>query len=181
MGFNILSMNVTLITRIIDFINEQQAVIQALILLVLSATAILILWQAIIQKRLFKAQMLMDRLESYWRTYEPTSDEEVRELKLLYEDYINEDLYKEHYVNNEEKIRKYISLTHLYEYLAFIYKLKKLNIRDPIGYKWAEEWTKSLWQYKEFRDVHFSHKGFYPDFEKFINKEIQKKERNLQK
>ena len=121
------------------------------------------------QNRLLKAQILGDRLEMYWKTYDPVTDEEIREFHLLPDDYIDKEKYDTHYKNDPEATRKYISLLSLYEYLAFTYSLKKLKLPDPMGYNWTERWAIDLLEYKEFIDVHEYHKNYYPEFGKFID------------
>jgi hypothetical protein len=148
-------------------------VIQIAILIVLAGTLIFVWRQHIIQNRVLKAQILRDRLEMYWKTYQPVSDEEVKEFHLLVEDYMDKIKYENNYKDNDEAIRKYITLLRLYEYLAFTYSLKRLKLPDPLGGEWTEHWIRDLFDYKEFLDVHEYHKYYYPEFRKFIDKAIQ--------
>jgi len=147
--------------------------IQTGIMLILAATLIALLVQMRTQNHLLKAQILGDRLEMYWKTFEPVTEEEISEFHLLIDDYMDKEKYDNYYKNEPEATRKYISLLSLYEYLAFTYSLKKLKLPDPMGYNWTERWAKDLLEYKEFRDVHEYHKDYYPEFGKFIDNTLK--------
>jgi hypothetical protein len=57
-------------------------IIQSIGILVLLLTLIAMLYQIFLQNRLTKAQLLRDRFEMYWRTYEPISQEHVMDFEL---------------------------------------------------------------------------------------------------
>ncbi len=135
---------------------------------VLLATLIAIWLSMRVQNRLFYAQILRDRFEMYRWTYEPVSDEEVHELKVFPEDYMDKTKWKSNYRGNPKAIRKYIIMSHLYEYLAFTYAIRELGLPDPLGNRWVELWTRRLIGKREFIDVHEYYKDFYPDFAKLV-------------
>lgn len=146
--------------------------IQLSIFIVMTITLVAILWQSVIQNRLLKSQILKDRFEMYWKTYEPISREEVEELKIYPKDYMNSQKYEKEYKNDDTAIRRYIGMSKLYEYLAFTYTLKQLKIPDPLGPSWLEIWTRELVNVKEFCDVHEHYRNYYPPFEKLIDEFI---------
>lgn len=144
-------------------------VIQLGILVVLTITLVAIYKQHELQNKLFKAQVLKDRFEMYWNTYAPVSDDELRSFTDHPDDWITSELYESAYRNNPVKIRRYISTSKKYEYLAFTYRMKTLEIEDPLGDHWLEKWTEDLLSEEEFFDVHDSYKGYYQDYEKYVN------------
>ncbi len=150
-------------------------IIQFSILMVLLLTLLANFWQLIIQNRLFKAQLLRDRFQMYWKMYEPISDEEVKDLKIFPEDWIVPEKFETEYQNNDDRIKKYIRMSRLYEYLAFTFKLRKHKLPDPLGEEWLEIWLQGLVKEKEFRDVHFYYGNFYPDFKSLVDKLINSK------
>ena len=111
----------------------------------------------------------------YWKMYEPISDEEVKDLKIFPEDWIVPEKFETEYQNNDDRIKKYIRMSRLYEYLAFTFKLRKHKLPDPLGEEWLEIWLQGLVKEKEFRDVHFYYGNFYPDFKSLVDKLINSK------
>ena len=145
-------------------------IIQIAILVILTVTMLLFLRQLRLQSRVLNAQLLRDRFEMYWKTYEPVTEEDVQELHLYPDDYMDNDKYQKVYKDNPQKIRRYIGMLTLYEYLAFSYTLKTLHLPDPLGYKWTERWTRDLLENDEFRDVHLYQKEYYPEFAVYIDR-----------
>lgn len=109
-------------------------IIQFSILIVLVLTLLANFWQLRIQNRLLK-----DRFHMYWKMYEPISSQEVNDLKIFPEDWIEPAKFKTDYQNNEGAIKKYIRMSRLYEYLAFTFKLRKEKLPDPLGEEWLEK------------------------------------------
>ena len=142
--------------------------IQIGILLILTATLIAIVWQIRTHNRLFFAQVLRDRFDIYWKTYNPISDAQINEFELFPDDYIIIEKYENDYKGKKDAIHKYLICLQLYEYLAFAFKLKDAKIIDPMG-QWTKEWARDLCDKKEFMDVHDYHKRFYPNFGKYID------------
>ena len=103
-------------------------IIQLLILAVLSISVLLLVIQTHLQNKLLRAQLLRDRLEMYWKTYEPVSDDHIREFNDYPDDYMDTQVYESRYKGNTNAIRRYIYTSMLYEYLAFTYSLKTLSI-----------------------------------------------------
>ena len=110
----------------------------------------------------------------YWRTYSPVTDDELRSFKDFPEDWISKDIYEGEYKDNDNRIRRYLFISKLYEYLAFTFKLRDLELTDMLGDHWLEMWTLSLMSQDEFLNVHKSYSGYYPDFEKYVDKLIGK-------
>lgn len=127
------------------------------------------------QNKMLNAQLLRDRLDMYWKTYEPVTVDDIKEFTLLLDDYMDRKKYEESYQDDNDSIRRYISLLTLYEYLAFTYTLKTLELPDPLGKDWTEHWAKDLLHYKEFIDVHEYHKSYYHEFGSFIDVVINNK------
>ena len=151
-------------------------IIQLAILAVLAATLTAVFRQLMIHNRLLQAQILRDRFDMYWKTYEPVSDADMEELRLVPDDYMNLQKYETTYKNNPTALRKYVSLLQTYEYLAFCFLLKRLQLPDPLGYAWTEKWATDLLEHKEFVDVHQHQKKYYPEFAEFIARAIRKRE-----
>ena len=142
--------------------------VQVLILSVMLLTLIVILFQLRIQNDALTAQTYRDRFDLYWQTYEPTSLEELEDVRAFPQEYMDITLYNEVYAQDERKLRRYLCCLALYEYLAFSHALKKLKIRDPIGPRWTEQWTDDLLQETEFGDVHNYIGRYWPDFAEFV-------------
>lgn len=143
--------------------------IQLAIFFVLGITLVLLWRQTKIQNRLFDAQILKDRYDIYWNTYEPISSEQVEDFKLYPDEYIQYERYENEYKNNDKEIRKYLSMLKYYDSLIFLQKLKELKIPDPFGDHWAKMWVKDLWKEKEFRYIHEYVLDYHPDLKKFID------------
>lgn len=150
-------------------------IIQFSILIVLLLTLLANFWQLRIQNRLFKAQLLKDRFQMYWKMYEPISNKEVHDLKMFPEDWIEKSKYETDYKNKENAMKKYIRMSKIYEYLAFTFKLREQNLPDPLGEKWLENWLKGLVKEKEFKDVHLYYGNYYPDFKELVDYFIHSK------
>ena len=104
----------------------------------------------------------------YWRTYEPVEKEQISEFKLYPRDYMDISMYETRYQGNDNAIRRYIYMSQVYEFLSFTYALKMMRVPDPIGYHFVESWTKELISSPEFMDVHNQYRGYYPQFEAFV-------------
>ena len=144
--------------------------IQATIALIYLVILVFILFQLIIQNRIFRAQVLRDRFEMYWKIWEPVSDAQVNELRLYPDDYLSKDKYESQYRNDEKALRKYIYMLNVYEYLAFSYATRRLSLPEPLGRKWTTRWLSDLVEEQTFLDVHEYHKPFYPEIAAFIDK-----------
>jgi len=128
-------------------------------------------FQTHLQNRLLGAQLLRDRLELYWRTYDPVSDGHVQAFREFPEDYfITSQDYASRYADAPpEVIRRHIQMAMLYEYLAFTHNLESQGIGDPLGNDWMERWTLHHVTDPEFLKVHENYRGFYPKFERFVD------------
>ena len=144
-------------------------IIQSIGIIVLIITLMIMLYQTYRQNQLMKAQLLKDRFEMYWRTYEPVSKEQIKEFELYPNDYMNLSLYEAKYKNNEVLIHRYIYMSQLYEFLGFTYTLKNMRIPDPIGYHFVENWTRELITCPQFIDVHNEYRSYFPAFQNFVD------------
>ena len=138
-------------------------------LFVALAALLILLWQTYLQNRLLLAQLLRDRFEMYATTYEPVTNEEVEELQVYPDDYMDISKYGERYKDNRDATRKYLSMLYLYEYLAFSYALKRAKLPDPLGYLWTERWVKDLAEETEFLDVHEYQGRYHPEFARLVD------------
>ena len=86
-----------------------------------------------VQNRLLHAQILSQRFEMYWKTYAPITDEEVEQVALIPEDWMDPKKFEEKYKDDKSALRRYVSLVRCYEYLALMSTMKKLEIPDPLG------------------------------------------------
>jgi len=149
--------------------------IQLAIVIILAVTLSLILLQLWTQFRLAKAQLLRDRFEMYIRTNEPVTDEHIKELKLYPADYMDVELYKLKY-NNDQSLRKYIYMATLYEYLAYTQDMPYAKFLNS-GF--TEMWVNDLCQEDEFRDVHKYYEKYYPRFAEIVEKLLNENAKNL--
>ncbi|MBZ5513045.1 MAG: hypothetical protein LAN70_18005 [Acidobacteriia bacterium] len=144
--------------------------IQTGILLAATVAVLLSAWQTRSHNRLLKAQLVRDRFEMYWQTYQPVTEEQVDGLKLYPEDYMKLDRYQASYAGDDAAIRKYIYMSALYEYLAFAHTLHHvLKVPDPVGPGWVTRWAEDLAGSAQFQDVHDEYRGYYPKFEAFVD------------
>ncbi len=141
--------------------------IQFAILIVLALTLYAILKQLRLYNKLFNAQVLRDRFDMYWKTYDPISDSRINEFELIPDGYINLEKYDNYYKGRKDAIHKYLIYLQLYEYLAFAHKLDEMGITDPLGHA-TKKWTRDLIKENEFIDVHDYNKRFYPEFAKLV-------------
>lgn len=142
--------------------------IQLAMLGVLACTVLLILVQTRTQNRMLKAQVSRDRFETFWQTVRSSvSEDDLRAFYSLRDDYIDSPVFKESYEGNDEKIRRYMKLLNLYDYLAFMHSQQKLRLPDPLK-EFAAQWAKDLLVHPEFLDVHKCHKEYYPEFAAFL-------------
>lgn len=143
-------------------------------LIVLFGTLVIVGRQSLIQNKLLIAQLLRDRFEMYWKIYEPITSEHVAEFKIFTEDFMDGSVYSAKYEGDYDRIRKYLGLMKIYEYLAFTHNLEVLNLPDPLGYEWTHRWTRDLLKDETFRDVHRFHGAYYQRFSTFVETEMRK-------
>ncbi|MGD9667836.1 MAG: hypothetical protein AB7U75_02150 [Hyphomicrobiaceae bacterium] len=143
---------------------------------ILLLTLFALIRQLKIQNMLANAQILRDRFEMYWRTYEPVSDRQIEELRLNPTDYMTDEKFSE-IKDDEAALRRYIMNAQLFEYFAFLYSLKKLGIPDPLGRNWLAHWIEDLSNQREFSDVASYYEKYYPDLAKFVRQVHAKKAR----
>jgi hypothetical protein len=117
---------------------------------------------------LLHSQVLGQRFEMYWTTFAPITDEEVDQVALLPEDWMDPELFKSKYKNDREALRRYLGLAKCYEYLALMSTMRKLEIPDPLGYAWTELWTRHLAERKEFLEINDYYKSYYPEFAEVV-------------
>src|SRR5262249_11895189 len=108
--------------------------------------------------------------DMYWKTYEPIGDDQIRDFEQNPIDYMPYDLYESEYKEDKMKIRKYIMLAQLFEYLAFLFALQKLRISDPFGHECLRLWTSDLSAHREFIEIKNHYRRYYPDFCKYADK-----------
>ena len=145
-------------------------VFQLLNLLLVTISLIGLFIQLSIQNKLARAQLIKDRFDMYWQVYAPVTDDDVKRLQISPTDYISLDLYKSDYEGNQDRIKRLIHMSKLYEYLNFLYVLKSNGVSDPLGDKWAALWAADLVDLPEFIHIDNSYKDYYPDFHKFLRK-----------
>lgn len=122
-----------------------------------------------VQNRLLHSQILAQRFEMYWKTYAPISDEEIDQVALIPEDWMNPARFQEKYRDDKPALRRYLSLVKCYEYLALMSTMKKLEVPDPLGYTWSELWAKDLSRNPEFLEINEWYRAYYPEFSDFVD------------
>lgn len=149
---------------------EAPEIIQTLIFLTMAASVVFMGIQTRLQNKVMQAQLLRDRLDLYWKTYEPVTEEQVQHLHANPEDYyLKPEEYAERYRGNTARVKRLIQMSMLYEYMAFTHELESLKIGDPLGREWMERWTRQLISDEEFLTVHRNFHGFYPHYEKYVD------------
>ena len=95
--------------------------IQALNVIAVTLTLLVIAWRVKIANRLSKAQILKDRFEMYWKvTHHPTDQREVDAMRADPEkSYLDINRFNEYYKGDDNRIRNYIEYSEVYEYLRF--------------------------------------------------------------
>ena len=154
-----------------SFLESNSDLIQFLVLIVLVGTLFLVLRQTKTQNKLYKAQILRDRFDLYNNTKGLITYEHIEDFKKFNQDYVFE--YTEYYSQNDDNIHTYLYLGKIYEYLLYVYKLKKkYKLEDAIGEAWEKKWLKEYKSDQAFTDLRKFNEGFYPDFEKHLIKQI---------
>lgn len=143
--------------------------IQLGILVVLLITMYAVYRQYRLQNKLYFAQLLRDRFEMYWNACTPASDKQVESFKDYPEDWIVRDRYEQTYKNDDRMIRRFIVMANTYEYLSFTFSMRKIGIPDVLGEHWLDNWTAKLSKQQVFTDVHDQYRGYYPEFEAFVD------------
>lgn len=152
-----------------DYFQIAILIVSFATLIIFFATLIILCRQTTIQNHLAKSQIVRDRFEMYWQTYDPITDEQVRELQMYPEDYMTRSLYETKYESNDEAIRMYIYMSQLYEYLGFSFMLEEKEVPYPVGHhKFLKKWARALAASKEFQDVRRSHDEYYPALAQFL-------------
>lgn len=128
-----------------------------------------------VQNQLLHAQMLGQRLELYWKTYAPISDDEIAEVALLPSDWMDPKHFEAKYKNDKNALRRYLWFSRCYEYLAITSTMKDLKLPDPLGYAWTERWARDLAKHQEFIDINAWYRSYYPEFAKFVDGAIGEK------
>jgi hypothetical protein len=121
-----------------------------------------------VQNALLQAQVLSQRFEMYWKTYAPATDEELAQVDLMPEDWMNPSNYDNKYKNDRNALRRYVTLVKIYEYLALVSTMEKLKLKDPLGDKWAELWAADLSKKPEFEEINVWYREYYPEFAKSV-------------
>lgn len=115
-----------------------------------------------LQNSLFKAQLLSQRFDMYWRTRAPISDEQVNEVAIAPDDVMDPEEYKNWYKDHPDDLRRYLYLARCYEYLAFAHSMKTLGLPDPLGDSWTQLWASDLARHPEFRKINSWYERYYP-------------------
>lgn len=131
-----------------------------------------------LQNDMLLAQVTYQRLEMYWKTLAPVSEEEIDTAELVPEDLMERGNYEQNYKGKDkrEALRRYLWLARVYEYLAFTHKLNGLERADPLPPDWTELWTEALSKRSEFAEINAYFGRFYPDYAKLVSKKICKVE-----
>ena len=163
------------IKSFLTFIDDHEPLITFFGFIILTATLFIYIRQINIQNRLYKAQVLRDRFDMYNETEELITEEHIKDFKRFPEDYIKKSTYWLHYLDQDDKIFKYLYFGKKYTYLLFVYTLKeRLKLHDVIGDAWEKESFKNIKKYPEFHDVREFNKKFYSDFDKYLEIHIKK-------
>ena len=140
---------------------------------ILAAMTLSVLFMAIqtrLQNRLLRAQLLRDRLDLYWKTYDPVTEDHLRHFSDFPSDYfMDRRTYDVRYKDQPTMARRHIQMSMLYEYMSFTHELKSLSIGDPLGDQWMMKWSSQLIHDEEFLLAHQYFRGFYPHYEAYID------------
>jgi hypothetical protein len=138
--------------------------------LILLLTLALVAAGVVVQAVALRAQAVSSQFEGYLRVaYAPVSKEQIEELKLYPEDYMDRQLYESEYKDREDSLRRYIYFYVVYEYLGISWPSRHLR-HASVGAQWTEMWTRDLVKEKEFKDAHKALRGFYTDYSSIVEK-----------
>jgi hypothetical protein len=124
------------------------------------------------QSRIMKSQLVRDQFDFYWRSYDPITADHISDFKIDHGEYMDEELYIGKYKGNDQLIRRYIHISQLYEILAFSLLIERANEGEGynlLGMDWINAYCRRLAKDEVFRDIHQQYKGFYKEFEDFID------------
>jgi hypothetical protein len=154
------------------------ALFSGIALILIAAAFLLQAFENRRQNDLYRAQLIRDRYELYWRLYEPVTDDHLKTLRAYPEGYMSRDTYESKYKGDgaakDELIRRYIILSATYEYLAFSVELYS-QVKDPIKGDWIGIWVLELWECPEFQDVHRHYESYYETFADYLKRLLSKK------
>lgn len=146
--------------------------INLLAFIVLLITLIAIWRQMNMQTKALNSQLVNSQFQQYWKLVEPITKEQVNEVSIYPEDFMDIDTYRKKYKDNTERTHKYVWMMQNYEYLAYCYSaFNRLNIKQT-GVD-VDVWLNDLITEEEFIDVHNANGKFYPAFSKIIDQRLK--------
>ncbi len=147
----------------VKFLNSIPGLLDLAILVVLLGTAIAIILQLRAQKKIFKVQLLKDRITMAWSTDEPITEEHINHVKYLPDDFI-----PEKYKNSNDDIGKYLYLEQVYDYFLYVFTSAEIMNDDPLGPAWRKEWIKILVGNDMFNEIRAFNENSFDEFDKFL-------------
>ena len=170
--------------------------VQVIISIILLLT-VLFAWRG--QKKNFAADLSRNRYDTFYESWDVT-DEDVRQFKSKPHLYVDDDAVDNHtyeeWKRDDNKIRDFLIIVQLYEYLAFAHastcskkylgrwrigkywewmrKNIDLNYFDPYDEQWIKRWIDLLRRDPYFKYVHGSYKYDHPEFHAYVEKEIER-------
>lgn len=124
------------------------------------------------QTKIMRAEQLRDSFTMYWQTYDPVTSDQLDEVVRFPDDYFDIDVYAASYAGKPDRIRRYLRMSKMYEYLAYSSKLHEMRLQDPFGKEWVERWTRDLVLVPEFCDVHRYYASWYPEYSRLVEAQL---------
>lgn len=116
------------------------------------------------QGRMVKSQLDINHFNMYQSVYQPVTDLQMRDLEDGPEQYMSVEIFKRKYKGRKKRIRQYISMTKIYEYLVYKLDSRERHRPYPLGEVWLNRWLVILRKNKTFLDVNKYLGPYHPEF-----------------
>lgn len=143
-------------------------VIQFLILVVLALSLGAMVVTQVAQALMARAQLMSSRMTAYRWVLEPVTDEHVRDCEAYPEMVMTLARYEERYRGDPERLRRYLKLTRIYEYLAFAHGHKRRGIARAFRVAWGKDWSEWMVRDPMFWEVDEYYGQYHPAFSKHL-------------
>lgn len=174
--------------RVIDLFSKIFAnpsdTIQALILMALFGTGILIALQLRATNKSIRLATIVPRMRSFNDITSSITEDEINSFLIHKSENFTDEIYRGYYeeLETEEerinRIKSYIIMKKKYMYLLFCLEELEKHHYD-FEKNSLDIWLRELMQYKEFRHLHERLGKYYPKFNKKINDIDEDKRENI--